>query len=147
WISRRRGRRRMVILRSYRAGRRLQRESAPVCFALTRYTATYRHVSRHLANDTAHQPRGPRELGPRINFCRRGQVPRLVPRDRPPASCRLRLNGRHAKADVVVTPLRFEALSEGRPAGPAVVAPAAPPTAAGNVARPVPQRRVFRGVQ
>src|SRR4051794_18205957 len=40
------------------------------------------------------------------------------PRGRVPG---LGLKGRHAKANVVVTPLRLEALPEGRPAGPAVI--------------------------
>src|SRR5256885_1115568 len=49
----------------------------------------------------------------------------------------LRNNG-NAKADVIVTPLRLEALAERRPAGPTVIAPSAAPADPGKGAVPVP---------
>src|SRR5262245_42881135 len=53
------------------------------------------------------------------------------------SSRRLRPNGHHAKADVVVTPLRLEPQPKGRPAGPTVVAPAPAPAHPRRVASPV----------
>src|SRR5262249_46366719 len=58
-------------------------------------------------------------------------------------SCRPSWNapadGGDAKADVVVTPLRFVPQPGGRPAGPAMVAPGAAPAHAGIGAVPVPR--------
>src|SRR5437773_819764 len=65
------------------------------------------------------------------------ELPIVRPSDRPYGiSVGLRLNGYHAKADVVVTPLRFEAQATGGPARPAVVGPAPAPAHPRHIARP-----------
>ena len=70
-----------------------------------------------------------------------------VRRDRCFLSRPLRLNGHDAKADVVVTPLRLEPQSKGRPARPALVGPAAAPAHPGDVAVFAFRCRGLRGIQ
>ena len=71
----------------------------------------------------------------------------MVRRDRPHVSCWLRLNGHNAKPYVVVTPLRFEPQSKGRPARPAFVGPAPASARTGHVPVFASRCRGLRGIQ